>query len=58
MREASRLPLEGVRVLDISTVIGGPGVAARLGDPGADVFGQELGVDGGELRRLHDNGVI
>jgi crotonobetainyl-CoA:carnitine CoA-transferase CaiB-like acyl-CoA transferase len=36
--EERALPLEGVRVIDAATVIGGPGVAARLGDFGADVI--------------------
>src|SRR5437764_10814569 len=34
----SPLPLSGVRVVDVATVIAGPGVAARLGDFGADVI--------------------
>lgn len=37
MSDERPLPLAGVRVLDIATVIGGPGVATRLGDFGADV---------------------
>jgi crotonobetainyl-CoA:carnitine CoA-transferase CaiB-like acyl-CoA transferase len=36
--EERPLPLAGLRVLDVATVIGGPGVATRLGDFGADVI--------------------
>jgi crotonobetainyl-CoA:carnitine CoA-transferase CaiB-like acyl-CoA transferase len=38
MSEDRPLPLAGVRVLDVATVIGGPGAATRLGDFGADVI--------------------
>ncbi|HEX2030328.1 MAG TPA: CoA transferase [Actinomycetota bacterium] len=52
MSDARRLPLEGVRVLDVSTVIGGPGAAARLGDFGADVIKVEHPVGGDTTRHF------
>ncbi|HJV03642.1 MAG TPA: CoA transferase [Actinomycetota bacterium] len=45
-------PLEGIRVLDIATVIGGPGTAARLGDFGADVIKVEHPDRGDTTRSL------
>lgn len=44
------MPLEGVRVLDVATVIGGPGAATRLGDFGADVIKVEHPVTGDTTR--------
>jgi crotonobetainyl-CoA:carnitine CoA-transferase CaiB-like acyl-CoA transferase len=38
MSEDRPMPLEGVRVVDAATVIGGPGAATRLADFGADVI--------------------
>jgi crotonobetainyl-CoA:carnitine CoA-transferase CaiB-like acyl-CoA transferase len=46
MSEERPMPLEGVRVLDVATVIGGPGAATRLGDFGADVVKVEHPVTG------------
>ena len=46
------LPLDGIRVLDIATVIAGPGVAARLGDFGADVVKVEHPAHGDTTRNL------
>jgi formyl-CoA transferase len=46
------LPLEGIRVLDIATVIAGPGVCARLGDFGADVVKIEHPKIGDTTRNL------
>ncbi len=50
MSEQPPLPLEGLRILDIATVIGGPGVATRLGDFGADVIKVEHPVTGDTTR--------
>lgn len=44
------MPLEDIRVLDIATVIGGPGAAARLGDFGADVIKVEHPLTGDTTR--------
>jgi crotonobetainyl-CoA:carnitine CoA-transferase CaiB-like acyl-CoA transferase len=50
MSEDRPLPLQGVRVLDVATVIGGPGAATRLGDFGADVIKVEHPVTGDTIR--------
>jgi crotonobetainyl-CoA:carnitine CoA-transferase CaiB-like acyl-CoA transferase len=50
MSEDRSLPLQGVRVLDAATVIGGPGAATRLGDFGADVIKVEHPVTGDTTR--------
>lgn len=52
MSEERRGPLDGIRVLDIATVIGGPGTAARLGDFGADVIKVEHPEYGDTTRSL------
>ena len=44
------MPLEGLRVLDVATVIGGHGAATRLGDFGADVIKVEHPVTGDTTR--------
>jgi crotonobetainyl-CoA:carnitine CoA-transferase CaiB-like acyl-CoA transferase len=44
------MPLEGLRVLDLATVIGGPGAATRLGDFGADVIKVEHPITGDTTR--------
>lgn len=50
MTDVAPMPLAGIRVLDVATVIGGPGAAARLGDFGADVIKVEHPVTGDTAR--------
>ncbi|MBI2847511.1 MAG: CoA transferase [Chloroflexi bacterium] len=45
-------PLEGVKVIDISQMYGGPGAAMYLADQGADVIKVEP-LEGDSSRRLH-----
>ncbi|MGG3019100.1 CoA transferase [Geobacillus stearothermophilus] len=48
----ARLPLEGVKVLDVSTMIAAPFGAVLLGDFGADVIKVELPGKGDTLRHV------
>jgi crotonobetainyl-CoA:carnitine CoA-transferase CaiB-like acyl-CoA transferase len=52
-------PLEGLRILDISTVVAGPFAATLLADLGADVLKAEMPRTGDALRALapHKDGV-
>jgi len=49
---STRLPLEGIRVIDVATVIAAPYCAAILGEFGADVLKVEHPVGGDALRRF------
>ena len=52
-------PLEGLRILDISTVVAGPFASTLLADLGAEVLKVEMPDGGDALRRLapHKDGV-
>jgi crotonobetainyl-CoA:carnitine CoA-transferase CaiB-like acyl-CoA transferase len=52
-QEDSRLPLDGMRVLDLGTVIAGPYVATLLGELGAEVLKIERPPAGDEYRTAH-----
>lgn len=53
--EPTRLPLEGVRVVDISNHLAGPSVSMYLGDYGADVVKVERPGPGDEMRYWGNN---
>lgn len=51
--DAAELPLSGLRVLDLGTIIAGPYVATLLGELGADVVKVERPPAGDEFRIAH-----
>ncbi len=59
MTEPQRMPLEGIRILDISTIIAAPVASGLLADFGAEVIKVELPGVGDPLRALppHKDGV-
>ncbi len=50
--DMSELPLSGLRVIDISTIVAGPRIAMYLADFGADVIKIEHPTRGDDTRRL------
>lgn len=49
---SERLPLEGVRVIDLSRIIAGPNCTMQLGDMGAEIIKVEVPESGDDSRRM------
>ena len=52
MGNEARLPLQGVRVIDVATMLAAPFCAALLGDFGAEVIKVEMPGSGDPFRRF------
>ncbi|MDQ5909245.1 MAG: succinyl-CoA:(S)-malate CoA-transferase subunit [Pseudomonadota bacterium] len=50
--EAAKLPMSGIRVIDLGTFLAGPYAASMLGEFGAEVFKVEHPVAGDPMRRF------
>src|SRR4030095_8795174 len=56
MADTQKLPLEGVRVLELSHIVAGPSGGLILGDLGADVIKIEHPVNGDTARSASGSG--
>ncbi|HYN60782.1 MAG TPA: CoA transferase [Rubrivivax sp.] len=52
------LPLAGIRVIDAATVIAAPFCATLMGEFGADVLRDLLGISAEEIARLRKRHII